>query len=190
MRFTFLFLLLAGCGGTTSPDTPNGDATPSDGSASDSTGTVSDGTTLSDGSTVDTAGFDFCASLKDRAMKCDAGPVANCEQQLGCYNSIMRPEDRPGLLTCFATRDCSTSEDKCVADASLKYMSDPTVSAFVGACNDKRTACMSSFANDYCSYDIGLFTDEARAKVSACVSKPCAEVKTCFDTVFASYGCK
>lgn len=136
--------------------------------------------------------IDYCAELKARTERCDAGTfdAANCASQLTCYQTIVRAEERNALLGCFATRACTVSDDKCVADASAKYATDPTVTSFVKGCTDRRAACSNGFADDYCGGDFGLFTDEVRAKIQACLSKPCGEIGACFDAVVVAAGCK
>lgn len=181
LSFVFAWLLiacggtLAACGGTTVDD-GNADASPSDSASTDS------------GMSAAT----YCAALQARDTKCgtDSYDATNCQKQHTCFQTIVRPEDRNALLSCFATRACDVSDDRCVADASAKYLSDPVVSAYVKACTEKRTACSSSFGDDFCGYDIGMFTDEYRAKVRACLDKPCAEVSTCFGAVVSAAGCK
>lgn len=153
--------------------------------------TADSGTTES-GSIDSGPPLDFCKESKARTEKCDAGvfDAAQCAAQLACYQTLVRPEDRSGLLTCFATRPCGVSDDKCAADAASKYLSDSTVSAWVKSCTDRRAACMNVFADDYCSYTFGLFTDEFRTKMQTCLAKGCSEIRACFDTIVTAAGCK
>ena len=163
----FLLALLSACSSNTTP-----------------------GTTTDSGSTVDAAGYDYCAALTERSVKCDAGAPSDCAKQKGCYLAIARPDAADALLHCLAARACGESDDKCVSDLSVPYATDARVTAFVKSCTDKRTSCGDSFPDDYCAGDFGLFKDEIRTQVEACTTKPCAEVATCFEAVYASSGCK
>jgi hypothetical protein len=169
VRFLFPFLLLIACSSKTVV-VDNGDAT---------TNTTDVGSPT-----------DICAAANARAARCDAAAPKDCAKQVGCYESVIRPEDRAGFLDCYANRDCASNDDVCASNAAMKYLSDPTVSAFVSSCNSKRTSCMPSFADDYCAYSFGLFTDEIRTKISDCITKPCTEIQTCFDTIYKAYGCE
>jgi hypothetical protein len=171
---------VAGCGGTVIGSQNDGGA---------DTSTTTDGGTDS-GGTVDGGSSDFCGKLSERATKCGTSAPTGCEAQLACYRAIVRAEDLDPLLGCFATRDCSTSEDKCVADASAKYATDGTVSNYVKLCTDHRTACMGVFSDDYCGRDFGLFVDSAREKLQSCFLGPCDTMKSCLDGVYASFGCR
>lgn len=164
--------LLAGCGG--SVDDTHSDA-------------GSDSSTTTDGSSV---GSDFCSKLSARATMCGGSAPTDCEKQLACYRAIVRSDDLDPLLGCFSTRDCSTSEDKCVADVSAKYASDGTVTSYMKLCTEHRAACMNVFSDDYCGRDYGLFVDSARDKLQACFLGPCDTIKGCLDGVYASFGCK
>jgi hypothetical protein len=181
----FACALVVGCGGKSV-----GDDTVTDG-----------GTTTGDSATIPADGnipiateagtVDYCKASADRAARCMSGAFSldECQRQLACYRSALRPEAYTPLLTCFATRDCGTSDDKCVAKESQKFITDPVVSDWVKTCNEKRSACTGSFGDDYCGYEFGLMTDTLRANMKTCLSRSCAEVKTCFDTVFAALGC-
>lgn len=154
---------------------------------------VSSETPTDGGTSGDTAlSFDYCKEVEARTVRCEAGvySATECSRQLVCYSTIVRPEDRNGLMECFAKRACGVKDDSCVLTASTKYTSDATVTAFMSACTDKRTACSASFPDDYCGVDWGLFTDEYRAKVKACLDKPCAEVGACVSAVYTAAGCK
>jgi hypothetical protein len=135
--------------------------------------------------------MDFCKAMEERDMRCMSGDfvLSECQKQLGCFRSALRPEAVTPLLTCFATRPCGTSDDRCVAQSAEKYISDPVVKDWVNSCLSKRMTCGGSFADDYCGYEFGMFSDTLRTKMKACLSSSCAEVKTCFDTVFAAVGC-
>ncbi|MBI2394646.1 MAG: hypothetical protein HYV09_34070 [Deltaproteobacteria bacterium] len=177
--------LVVGCGGKTAETIAD-------------TGATGDGATGADApdaaidTRLDGAAFDYCKASADRAAKCGTGAVdpAECAAQLSCYRTIVRSSELDPLLVCFATRECTKKDDQCVADAASKYLSDPAVQAYVKACNEKRTACGGGFSDDYCGYDHGLLTDDARAKLKACVERSCAEVSDCFDVVFTAAGCR
>lgn len=189
-RFLLLSALLLGCGGKTDDTSTTTDAA-TDGTSNTDGGSVSDSTpvTLPDGGTLD-----FCAAAAERAARCETGAfdAAECQQQLRCYKTIVRAADYSPLLTCFATRECGVKDDDCVAKQAMNYISEPTVQAYVKACNEKRTACAEagvSFSDDYCGFDHGLMTDDARAKMQTCVGLSCAEIRDCFDTIFEAAGC-
>lgn len=154
---------------------------------------VSNETPSDGGTSGDTSlSFDYCKEVEARTVRCEAGvyDAATCTKQLGCYTTIVRSEDRNGLMDCFAKRACGVSDDTCVGTASAKYASDATVTAYIKACTDKRTACSAAFPDDYCGADWGLFTDDVRSKVKACLDKPCADVSPCFQAIYAAAGCK
>jgi len=165
---------------------------PSVESSTSDASTTSDSSSTSDSVVSDVSVADFCAQTEARIIKCEAGTFdkVKCANQLACYQTLVRPEDKAPFLSCLANRACGVSDDKCVAEVAMKYTTDPTVSAYVKACAEKRTACSGSFADDFCAYDHGLFTDEYRAKMKACVDKPCAEIGPCFDTIITAAGCK
>lgn len=185
---------MVACGGKATEDEFNSDAA-SDSSSSDTSSTSDSSTTTSDTSTLpktDGGSVDYCKALAERATKCGSTPpdALSCERELTCYRTLLRPEDYDPLVTCLATRDCATKDDTCVANTAMKYISDPWTQNYVKACNEKRTACMSGFADDYCGYDHGLMKDEWRTKFQACLSRSCAEIKDCFNTITEAAGCK
>jgi hypothetical protein len=190
-------LLAVGCGGTVSPSTNDaavGDTSSADAAAGD-TRTSSDTAAPIDTGVpppvdVGPLPFDYCKELGNRASKCGDGfDPTGCAKQLACYDTIVRTEARDELLRCFATRDCAVSDDKCAAASAAKYTTDPVVSEYVKTCTEKRAACTGAFADDYCGFDHGLFTDEYRAKTRACLDQPCSAVAECFRTIFRAAGC-
>lgn len=191
MTYRGLFLacvLIAGCGGKAIDD----DST-TDGGADTSTSS-SDAQIPSDGNipvATDSGTKDYCTAAAERAARCMTGPFSatECQNQVACYQRALRPEVYTPLLTCFATRACGTSDDRCVAEQASKYISDPVVQDWVKTCNEKRTACMNAWTDDYCGYEFGLMNDTLRTNLKTCLARSCAEVRTCFDTVFAALGC-
>lgn len=188
-RLMLLVPLLGACGGKAVAEDFNDAATTSDTTTTtgDTNSTVTDtNTTLPDG-----APFDFCKAAAERAAKCMTGAPdpMECAQQQRCFQTIMRPEDYSPLLTCLATRACDVKDDTCVANHAMKYITDPAVQSYVKTCNEKRTACGGGFSDDYCGYDHGLLKDDVRAKLMTCLSRSCAEVKDCFDVIYAAAGC-
>ena len=183
--FLLLSLMIVGCGGKSVGDDSN--TTDSGTSTGDSATIPEDGNIpiATDAGTVD-----YCKASADRAARCGGSfSLTECQEQLACYRRALRPEAYTPLLTCFATRECGTSDDRCVAQESQKYISDPVVSDWVKSCNEKRSACMGGFSDDYCGYEFGIMTDALRASLKTCIAKPCAEIRTCFDTTFAALGC-
>lgn len=191
IRFLFLSALLVGCGGKTDDTSSTTDA------ATDSTSSNTDGSSVTDTTPVtlpDGAPLDFCAAAAERAARCETGTfnADECQQQLRCYQNVVRAADYSPLLTCFATRECGVKDDDCVAKQAMNYITDPVVQAYVKACNEKRAACAEAgvtFSDDYCGFDHGAMTDETRAKKTTCVGLSCAEIRDCFDTIFAAAGC-
>ncbi len=180
--FFLVCALLGGCGGSTIGD----DTNTVDGGA--------DTQVPSDGNipiATEAGTKDYCSAVADRAARCMTGPVdlAQCQAQVACYQRALRPEVYTPLLTCFATRPCGTSDDRCVAEQAQKYISDPVVQDWVKTCTEKRNSCTGAFADDYCGYEFGLMTDSLRADMKTCLSRSCAEVKTCFQTVMTALGC-
>jgi hypothetical protein len=191
-------LVLVACGGKAIESDTNTDGSTTGDSST--TGDTSTSTTDSSTSTTDTASLpktetgsiDYCAAMAERAMKCGSSGFdkATCESQLVCYRNAMRPGEYDAIATCLATRDCMTKDDTCVANVAMKYITDPWTQNYVKTCNEKRTACMNIFSDDHCGYDHGLLKDELRAKFDLCLSRSCAEIKDCFNTVTAAVGCK
>jgi len=183
-RFLLLAILVAGCGGKAIEDDTNSTDAASNGDVSiPADGNISVPT--------DAGTMDYCKAASDRATRCmsDTFSLTQCQEQLACYQRALRPEAYTPLLTCLANRPCGTSDDRCVADAAQKYITDPVVQDWVKTCNEKRNACTGAFSDDYCGYEFGLFNDTLRTNVKTCLSRSCAEVRTCFNTVFAAVGC-
>lgn len=176
--------VLAGCGGKAIDD----DSTTTDAGADTSTMPADANIPIA----TDSGTKDYCTAAAERAARCMTGPfdMTECQAQLGCYQRGLRPEVYTPLLTCFATRPCGSSDDRCVAEQAQKYITDPAVQDWVKTCNEKRTSCGDSFSDDYCGYEFGLMTDALRANMKTCLARSCAEVETCFDTVVAALGCK
>jgi hypothetical protein len=177
--------LVVGCGGTVS--TPSNDATVPTDSSSDGASPGDTSLTLPDG-----APFDYCKALSERATKCGASfDAVKCARDQGCASRALKPADANAYLGCLATRDCATAEDTCLSAAAAKYTTDPTAEAYSKACLDTRATCTSgaTYSNDLCGVYHGMLVPDALAKLRACFDKPCAEAKTCYDTVIASYGC-
>lgn len=147
-------------------------------------------TTPSGDAATESGVFDYCKETEAREKKCgDTFNAAECSAQLTCLTTVMRPADREELLRCFATRECTESDDSCVAEVSMKYGSDTAVTAYTKACLEKRTACSGSFTDDICGADYGMFNDTVRAQLKACIEKPCAEVFDCYIGVLDANGC-
>lgn len=191
-RFLLLAAFLFGCGGKAIADdtvaTDSGAATNDGGSSSDALIILPDGNVVVP---TDAGATDYCSAASERATRCmsEGFSLSRCHEQLACFKQAVRPDALSTLLTCFATRPCGTSDDRCVAQSAEKFITDPAVQSWVKDCNDKRRACEGSFSDDYCGYEYGLFTDALRTKMQTCLSRSCAEVRTCFDTVFAAAGC-
>ena len=188
-------LLLVACGGKATDETSFNDAATDGSTTGDSSTTTTDSSTTTTDATIpktETGMLDYCAALSERATKCGTGSFdkMQCEAQLTCFKNVMRDGEYDPLMTCIATRDCSTKDDTCVANAAMKYITDPWTQNYVKACNEKRTACGGTFADDHCGYDHGLMKDELRAKFDLCLSRSCAEIRDCFNTITAAAGCK
>ncbi len=181
-------------GGVTSDEGTSGDGSSSGDGASADDATPADGSVAVDTGPADTAVQDsYCERLQKRAMTCGGSfDLGECTRNFTCYMTIMNPDDRTPLFECFATRDCMTSDDACVAKISSKYAADPAIQAYTKSCLDKRSACQASgttFSDDYCGYDHGLLKPEVRTQLGACLVKDCPAVKGCLDNVYKVYGC-
>lgn len=186
--FLIATMFLAACGGKANIDETIGDASTTDSATgSDTAVATSDAIPK-----AETGAPDYCKAGADRAARCDSGSfdALNCEKQVACIRTIARPGEAEPLLTCIMTRECGVSDDKCVAQSAMKYITDPVVQKYVKTCNEKRTACGAPFSDDYCGYDYGIYSDDLRSKMQTCVERSCAEVKDCFQTVIAATGCK
>jgi hypothetical protein len=173
-RFLMFVTILLGCSPSTSGQT-TADSGPAD-SATDSA----------------IISFDYCKEAEARNARCtpeDTFNAAECAADWACATKMWRAEDLEPVYRCFATRECDTSDDPCVADVAGKYLADPVIKAYSESCLEKRMACDDSFADDYCSVAMGVLKDEYRTQVAACIEKPCEEVELCFAAVSASAGC-
>ncbi|MEO7093215.1 MAG: hypothetical protein ABI175_08190 [Polyangiales bacterium] len=182
-------LLAIGCGGSVSPST-------SDAGVGADTSTAGDSASPTDTGVptpfeVGRGPLDFCKEAGNRASICGDGfDPTKCKQELGCYQTIVRPGDADELLRCFVTRDCGVSQDKCVAGVASKHTSEPAVSEYVATCTKRRTDCTGAFADDYCGFDYGLFGDDFRVKMRSCLEQPCAAISECFRTITTAAGCR
>lgn len=130
-----------------------------------------------------------CDRAAQRAVACDAGAFdrAACDAQAACYPRVLRPELVGPLGECVASRPCTESDDKCVADAAQPYVNDPAASQFRDACLARRQACNGGFVDDYCG-EGALFSSTVLAAWNDCLSKACGDIRACFDA--AGPGCK
>jgi hypothetical protein len=142
------------------------------------------------GGSVGGGSGDYCAAKTARAQRCEAGVVdsTECQQELACYNNIIRPELRDEIINCFGSRPCGTSDDSCVGTPASRLASDPTVKAFTDACLSKRSSCSNSFSDDHCG-TFAVVTNAIRDKMSACLNGACDTVSKCFNDVYAAAGC-
>jgi hypothetical protein len=181
--------LVVGCGGKSVGDDSTTDGGTDGSTTGDAQQIPPDGNVIvvTDGG----APLDYCKAAADRAARCmtDSFTKAECEQQLACYQKVLRPENYTPLLTCLANRPCGTSDDRCVAEQAQKYISDPAVSDWVKTCIEKRNSCTGAFPDDYCGYEFGLMNDTLRNNMKTCLARSCVEISTCFNTVFAALGC-
>jgi hypothetical protein len=180
---------LAAC--SSDPKTsPGGDAAaPSQDAAAPDTAASADDAAADGGDGGDHAGSDFCSAVAARAAKCGDDPPTDCPQQEACYAKLFRPTVADSVKQCLPARACNTSDDPCFDEAAKPFQDDPAVTAYVTACNDKRTACGNALPDDICSQNMGAFKPAILADIEACLEEDCGDVLTCFVGVLDDVGC-
>ncbi len=189
----FVAAWFAACGGSEPPQvTSGGDA------AIEASGATGDASPRPDGGAAADVGVGAdadasarCAQLETRDTDCKKPFKPKACLFLDCYDRLFSAADSAALTSCIVGRPCDKSDDDCFAEVTAKYAGDTGGVAFQAACLAKRDACLeggAGFVDDYCVGRVyAMLTD--RPAYDVCITKPCDQVKDCFNAVYASAGC-
>jgi hypothetical protein len=133
----------------------------------------------------------YCqAEVKRRAGCGDTFEVESCLEERPCLDAVYRSDVIEPLTRCLSSRACGQSDDPCFSQAGALHESDPAVAAYKSACLERRDACgvEASFSDDYC-FNTGLLLRAVQNELTACVSRPCAEISACLNDVLEGRGC-
>lgn len=137
----------------------------------------------------------MCVSRCGWEQRCAtaSNPVpATC--QTDCESDSTKPEvfrnDSIAILeSCFASLACTSSDDKCSAQAIIAIAADPTVNPKYQSCRVRYESCASSdpgsFSDDICS-DRLILIDAVQAPIDTCLAGACAQVANCIDVVLGT----
>jgi hypothetical protein len=97
---------------------------------------------------------------------------------------------RPGVLAtlanCYANLACGTSDDTCASQVIAQVNANPTEDPSFSACMTKHDDCSASgtsaFSDDTCTI-VFVLTEAAKASFNNCMTRGCAEVEPCVDSV-------
>lgn len=131
----------------------------------------------------------LCNALCGRAVKCDPTETkcaAECPAETAKYQGKWSAAFVNFASTCFETLACDANEETCIANFKAVDPAYPDIPE-VNSCLARRAECMAatsdgglttSFADDYC-HTIAVMSSSGRAEASGCLSKACAEIRTC-----------
>jgi len=131
----------------------------------------------------------LCNAVCGRAVKCDPTETkcsAECPAETAKYQGKWSAAFVTFASSCFETLACDANEETCIANFQAIDPAYPNIPE-VEACLARRQACLASgsdggitttWADDYC-HTIAVLTTSARAEANACLSKACAEIRSC-----------
>ena len=127
-----------------------------------------------------------CQQGCQKATSCGGGGDLLCSSQCTVTLSRWRPEVRDAYFHCYLdgrTMNCANDAEACLAPAGQAAQPRAIDTSFRDACLNRRTACMSSFADDYCSQSV-LFDSSVVDQASSCLQKPCDQIAACLRSAF------
>lgn len=196
---TGALLSAVACGDTeTGPGATEADASTVDSGGSDAgavDAAVDTGSTLDAAKQGDGAWASTCRAQAERDVRCDpaadlAKEEANCLARAACAESYRQGVIGP-LTSCLNQRPCNTSDDPCFSEAGTLFGGAKTTT-YVQACVSKLQGCGEAgtpFKDDYCDPALGIFADQHLDAFSACLTRPCGDVKACFSAAIIAAGC-
>lgn len=170
-------------------------STPSDATADAATAdtSTSDATVALDAATPPDATADgglsavekrMCDALTSRAQCFDGsnGPET-CDDEKKCFARIMVPAAVESYADCRKFPACM-GDDRCLEAAGTAVGGQPAQD-YTTACLAKVTACGAEFPDDELCSPAAFAYQGIGAAAAACLTKPCADQKTCFDAALA-----
>jgi hypothetical protein len=134
----------------------------------------------------------YCPQQATRAMACgQGGDQAACLARAPCNARLIRPELTAPLIQCLLARPCGQNDDGCFSQAGQARASLPAVKSYQDSCFAKLSQCRAAqapFLDDLCA-GFGVTPDPVLEMARSCLSRPCAEVSSCFDAFVAGLGC-
>lgn len=137
----------------------------------------------------------LCNAVCGQAVKCDpseAKCASECPAETAKYQGKWSAAFVNFASSCFETLACDANEETCIANFKAIDPAYPDIPE-VQSCLARRSECLAAtsdggitttFADDYC-HTIAILTTSARAEANACLSKACAEIRTCLVTAGA-----
>ncbi|MEA2697880.1 MAG: hypothetical protein QOI66_2151 [Myxococcales bacterium] len=127
-----------------------------------------------------------CGSQIGRDQRCNkldgkdpAELKAACAADSGY--TLFREDALVAEAGCFDTLACDLIEDSCLGLAVRALGVNQDQDELSKGCLTRAHTC-NTFIDDYCEAVL-VFTDDARAKVSACLAKTCDEAEVCFNNL-------
>lgn len=180
---TAVFGIIAACSDPESTPTPT--------TGNDSAVAVSDsGSSSGDANVGPLTKETFCAAFDARERRCRDAGFGTCKPQLvECLRNVLVPAAANSALECFSNRACSVNDDSCVG----ALVSESDRQGFVKSCLAKRATCNADggafVSDDSCFIPMASLTPSVASSYAACIDKPCADIRGCFDATFAAAGC-
>jgi hypothetical protein len=186
---------LAACSSDPAPAGDAGaDAIASDASSTDGS-TNPDTSTANDASATDATTSDGGLSPTEKAI-CDAkasrakcfdgsgGDPNPCSEETKClYGRLMEPAAVTAYAACHGFPSC-TGDDRCIAQAG-EAVGGQAARDYTTACLAKVTECGAAFPDDELCSPAAFAYKGIGAGAAACLAKPCADQKACFDAILA-----
>ncbi len=187
---------LAACSSDPDPAPSDGgtDAIAADASTNDASSTPDTGTNDAS-SSPDTGTNDAGLSATEKAI-CDArasraqcfdgggGIPGTCDESTKClYGRLMEPAAVTAYATCYGFPSC-VGDDRCIAQAG-EAVGGQAARDYATACLAKATECGAAFPDDELCSPAAFAYKGIGAGAAACLTKPCADQKACFDALLA-----
>jgi hypothetical protein len=167
------------------------DASTSDAQATDSSTTTGDAQSTTDSSTGTDASTGDAGGLTPEEKKiCDArashetcpgvSTGQGCDESTKClYARIAEPAAVDAYATCYASPSCK-GDDACIELAG-ETVGGRAATAYATACVDKANECGADFPSKELCTPAAFAYKGVGAAAAACLAKPCADQKACFD---------
>lgn len=119
----------------------------------------------------------YCQAVASH-NQCNGGTSTQpCEEDGKCiYGRLMSRTAANAYFSCYSSPSCK-GDDECAAEAG-KAAGGAAADTYTNDCVAKREECPDT-SDDFCSPAIFAYPN-VRDAAQACLSKPCAELETCF----------
>ena len=128
----------------------------------------------------------ICDARASRAQCFDGGGgiPGTCDESTKClYGRLMEPAAVTVYATCHGFPSC-VGDDRCIAQAG-EAVGGQAARDYATACLAKATECGAAFPDDELCSPAAFAYKGIGPGAAACIVKPCADQKACFDALLA-----